>query len=258
MKNLFLILIIIAFLSSCASRNQLVYINDSDLSTIKIIDHSKFKNYIEVGDILNIKVSAVVAEAAIPYNKISTNSLSAQNFDYLKLEGYLVNEFKIINFPVLGQISVENMNVHELENKITHLLKHGGHLASPSVKVSIINYKFTILGEVKNPGTFSYYDEKINIFQALGYAGDLTINGKREDIKLIRENNGLRKIYKISLSESNLLNKPYYFIKNNDVIIIAPNFSKVKSSGFIGSASSIASISSLIVSITLLLLNNIN
>ena len=119
-----------------------------------------------------------------------------------------------------------------------------------------MNFKFTVIGEVKFPGTFSFLDENINIFQALGYAGDLTINGKRKNITLLRDNKGTQKIYDINLTKSDIINKPYFYIKNNDVIIIEPNFSKVKSAGFIGSPASIASISSLLLSVTLLLINN--
>ena len=140
--------------------------------------------------------------------------------------------------------------------KITQLLLEGKHLTNPIVKISVINSKFTVLGEVKLPGTFSNFDENLNIFQALGYAGDLTIFGKRKDITLIREENDLRKIYKVDLTKSNIFLEPYYLIKKNDVIIVNPNYSQVKSAGFIGSASSIASISSLLLSITLLIITN--
>ena len=152
-------------------------------------------------------------------------------------------------------ISVKEMSTSQLEERINQLLLEGGHLTNSTVKARRVNSKFTILGEVKQPGTFSYFDENINLFQALGYAGDLTINGSRKNITLIREENGVRVVYKIALTNSNLLDKPYYQIKNNDVIIIEPNFSKIKSAGFIGSPASIASISSILLSITLLILN---
>jgi polysaccharide export outer membrane protein len=90
----------------------------------------------------------------------------------------------------------------------------------------------------------------------LGYAGDLTIDGKRKDVKLIREENGTREVYTIELTKAELLNSSTYFIKNNDVIIVNPSFSKVKSAGFIGSPASVASIASLLLSITLLITNN--
>jgi len=255
MKYLFFLFAIILFFSSCATKDQIVYINDSEIGVINIFDHASLNNKIEVGDILNIDVLTIVPEAAIPYNKIYNNKNAVQNLDLLRLEGYLVNEYKMIKFPVLGEISIEKISLIQLENLIAQLLLEGGHLTNPVVKVRRINSKFTILGEVRNPGTFSYFEDKLNIFQALGYAGDLTIEAKRKEITLIRENQGIRTVHKIALTKSDLLNKPYYHIKNNDVIIVEPNFSKVKSAGFIGSASSIASISSLLLSVTLLILN---
>ena len=255
MKNIYFFILSIFILSSCSSRKELVYLNDTDTQNINIISYSNLMNDIEVGDILKIDVRTIVPEAVIPYNQVA-NGTTIQNYDLLKLDGYLVDNLKSINFPVLGKINVEKLNINQLENKITKLLLDGGHLTNPNVRIQRVNSKFTILGEVKNPGTFSYFDEQINIFQALGYAGDLTIDGKRQEITLIREKSGLRSVYKLSLTDSDLLQKPYYQIKNNDIIIVEPNFSKVKSAGFIGSASSIASISSILLSITLLIINN--
>ena len=251
----FIILFIIVFLTSCTSQNKLVYLNDANELSVNIIDYSMSNNYIEIGDILKIDVQTIVPEAAILYNNKNNYKISSPNLDILKLDGYLVDEFKMINFPVLGEINVVNLSVYALQNKIVQLLVEGGHLTNPSVNVKRLNSKFTVLGEVSVPGTFSYLDEKINIFQALGYAGDLTITGKRKDITLIREKQGIRTLYKVDLTLSELFKKPYYNIHNNDIIIVEPNFSKVKSAGFIGSASTIASISSIILSITLLIIN---
>ena len=257
MKYLPLTILLLLIFSSCSTKNQLVYLKDSDKhSTNAQIDFTALKNSIEVGDILKIDVQTIVPEAAIPYNKITTNNASSQNLDILKLEGYLVDDSKMINYPVLGKISVDGLDENELESVITQLLLEGNHLTNPTVKVRRVNSKFTVLGEVAKPGTYSYYDQHLNLFQALGYAGDLTIDGKRKDIKLIREENGTREVYTIELTKSELLNSSTYFIKNNDVIIVNPSFSKVKSAGFIGSPASVASIASLLLSITLLITNN--
>ena len=255
MKIKYLLIVFILVFSSCATKDQLVYLNNTNANFSDIVDFSNMKNYIEIGDILKIDVKTLVPDAAIPYNRVSFSKQVSTTLEIVRLEGYVVDEFKKINFPVLGEISVENLSAYKLEKLITQLLLDGQHLTNPSVKVRRVNLKFTVLGEVKNPGTFSYFDENLNIFQALGFAGDLTINGKRRKITLIREHAGIRSVNEISLTESDLLKKPYYNIKNNDVLVIHPNFSKIKSSGFIGSASSIASISSLLVSITLLILN---
>jgi polysaccharide export outer membrane protein len=257
MKYLSLTILFAIILSSCATKSQLVYLKDSKKqNTYSKVDYSALKNTIEVGDILKIDVQTIVPEAAIPYNKISSYKTTSQNLDVLKLEGYLVDDSKMINYPVLGKIGVDGLNENDLESKIAQLLLEGNHLTNPTVKVRRVNSKFTVLGEVAKPGTYSYYDQHLNLFQALGYAGDLTIDGKRKDVKLIREENGTREVYTIELTKAELLNSSTYFIKNNDVIIVNPSFSKVKSAGFIGSPASVASIASLLLSITLLITNN--
>ena len=248
-----LFLIIVPLMFSCSNKKSIIYIGDSSKNNLNRVDYS-VENKIEIGDILKIDITTVIPEASSPYSKLSNNT--SNNIDFLVIDGYLVDKNKIINFPILGEVSVAEHTESKLAQKITQLLVNGGHLSKPHVKVKKINSKFTILGEVRSPGTYSFYDDQINIFQALGHAGDLLISAKRENITLIREENGLRKVFKFSLTKSDLFNKPYYFMKNNDVIIIEPNFSKVKSAGFIGSPQSIASISSLLLSITLLLINN--
>ena len=257
MKKINIFLLIILFTESCTFKKQLVYLNDSNKTDfIKNVNDEVTGNVIEPGDILSIDVQTSIPEAAIPYNEISDKKFALQNIELLKLQGYLVDKQLMINFPVLGKIKVGGLNEFELESVITDLLIKGSHLSNPTVKIRKINSKFTILGEVRNPGTFSYFERKLNILQAIGYAGDLTIDAKRKDISLIREQAEGKKIYKVDLTDINLLDQPYYNIKNNDVIIINPSFSKIKSAGFIGSPSSVASIASLLLSITLLITNN--
>ena len=249
-------LLISLFFCSCSFKNQIIYLKDvKKQKSNSWSDFSVIKNNIESGDILKIDVASIVQEAALPYNQNSFTKNNQNNLDIIKLDGYLVDEFKKINYPVLGSISVEGLSEGELEEKITKLLTEGNHLIKPTVKVRRINSKFTVLGEVRSPGTYSFLDNRINIFQALGYAGDLTIDGKRNDVILIREKNGVRSVFEVELTNSELLNSPSYYIKNNDVIIVNPTFNKVKSAGFVGSPSSIASIASILLSITLLLIN---
>ena len=248
------------FLVSCSSKSQLLYIEDHNKYSQKNIEHSsvlvsKKTSYIQSGDILKIEVSSLVTEAAAIFNKTS-NKLQSNNLQTFLLEGYRVNDMLEINYPVLGVINVENLSLHDLEDKITNLLVDEGHLQNPTINISRLNFKFTVMGEVNQPGTFSTLDENINLFQAIGHAGDLTINGKRKNIILLRQDKGLQKIYNVDLTKSDIIRRPYFYIHNNDVIIVEPNFSKVKSAGFIGSPASIASISSLLLSITLLLINN--
>ena len=254
--------ILTAFLLvSCSSKSQLLYIQDHNRYSQKNIENSsvlvsKNSSYIQSGDILKIDVHSLIVEAAAIFNKTTNKERVTTNFETMLLEGYLVNDNLEINYPVLGVIDVQKLSLKDLEKKITNLLVDDGHLQNPTVNIMRLNFKFTVIGEVARPGTFSTLDENINIFQAIGHAGDLTINGKRKNIILLRQDKGLQKIYNIDITKSDIIRRPYFYINNNDVIIVEPNFSKIKSAGFIGNPASIASISSLVLSITLLLINN--
>ena len=171
----------------------------------------------------------------------------------MQLEGYLVDSKNIINFPVLGPISTLNLTIQDLAEFIKKELIEGGHLTDPNVIVRLLNAKVTILGEVKAPGTYNFTEQNITLMQALGYAGDLTINGKRDDILITREVNGVRQVTHINLTSAKFMKSPYYFVKPNDVIIVNPNEPKVKSAGFVGNVGTVATVISLVLSVTILL-----
>tara|TARA_B100001057_G_scaffold498883_1_gene607489 strand:- start:2589 stop:3353 length:765 start_codon:yes stop_codon:yes gene_type:complete len=254
MRSYFLFLIITFLLFSCSHKNQLTYIKNTkagDLNKVKFIN----KNSIEIGDVIKIDVKTAVAEVSAAYNNLNEFN-SNQDAAKLILNGYKVENDSTINYPFLGKINVVGFTTSELAFKLRNMFISSGQLTDPHIKINKVNSKFTVLGEVLSPGTYFYYESQLNVFQAIGYAGDLLITAKRKNIKLIRQENGLRKIYNFSLNNSEIFDKPYYYIKSNDVIIVEPNYSKIKSAGFIGSPASIASISSLVLSITLLLINN--
>ncbi|MEO1033021.1 MAG: polysaccharide biosynthesis/export family protein [Bacteroidota bacterium] len=208
---------------------------------------------IQPNDILKIIVESTVPEAAIPYNKASVLTMQPQNLQLLQLDGYLVSPENTIMFPILGEISTFNQTTEQLQEAIKQKLESGGHLTSPSVNVRLINAKVTILGEVRQPGTYNFTEQNITFLQALGYAGDLTINGKRDDILLTREVDGVRKITHVDLTSASFMNSEYYFIKPNDVIIVNPNEPRVKNAGFVGDVGTILTIASLALSVTILL-----
>ncbi len=208
---------------------------------------------IQPNDILKITVETLVPEAALPYNKRSSQGMQPQNVQLLQLEGYLVSLDNTIKFPVLGEISTDNQTTKQLETTIKEKLVSGGHLLNPTVNVRLVNAKVTILGEVNQPGTYSFTEQNITLLQALGYAGDLTINGKRNDILITREVDGLRKVSHIDLTSAAFMNSEFYFIKPNDVIVVNPNNPRVKNAGFVGDVGTILTIASLALSITILL-----
>ncbi len=255
MKNINLSLLIVLLFCSCTFNKQLSYVDDEKFKST--INHPNNNQPIQVGDILKIEISSTVKEAAVSYNKASDFiGKNLNNQEIIKLMGYSVNENYEIHLPILGKLSVRNLTVTETEKIIANILIDNNHLIEPNVNVRLLNSKFTVLGEVKNPGTYTHYEQNINIFQAIGYAGDITIDGKKNNVTLIRHLNGASEKFNLDLTETDFLNSDQYYILNNDVIIINPSFNRVKSAGFVGSPNSIASISSIILSITLLLINN--
>jgi polysaccharide export outer membrane protein len=256
MKRLLPFIAFILILTSCSTNKQMQYLQDvNHYPKTKIISN---KYTLQPNDILKIDVYSTNTEAAIPYNKLGAFSSKVANatLQSLQLEGYLISSEYKFNFPILGDISVKDKTVEELEIEIKQLLIQGQHLLDPLVNVRLLNGKFTVLGEVQKPGTYSFVENRISILQALGYAGDLTIDGIRKEINLIREMDGERNVYTVDLTDAETMNATTFYMQPNDVIIVQPNFRKMKSAGFIGNPSSIASISSLLLSITLLLINN--
>ena len=244
MKKNIIYLLVLIVLSSCASKKDVLYLQDATTVGTTTVDYKSAT--IQPNDILKIMVESTVPDAAAPYNKISDLGAPMQNLQVLQLNGYLVSVNNTITFPVLGEISTQNKTSKELELSIKDELVSGGHLLNPTVNVRLINAKVTILGEVKMPGTYNFTEQNITILQALGYAGDLTINGQRNDILITREVDGVRKVAHIDLTSAE-------FIKPNDVIVVNPNNPRVKNAGFVGDVGTVLTIASLALSITILL-----
>lgn len=246
MYKLKLLFIVLGFATvfSCTSKKEILYLQDADSYANTEIPYTNAK--IQPNDVLRITVEAINSEAVVLYNKASNINGGGANMAVLQLSGYLVSEDLTINFPILGRLSVANQTTQEFAIYLKKLLETGDHLKDPSVDVRLVNAKFTVLGEVNGPGTYTFTEQNISLVQALGYAGDLTINGKREDVLIMREEDGVRQIAHIDLTTSDWLNGPYNFIKPNDLIVVNQNGPKVKSAGFIGNLGSLLSVASIL------------
>lgn len=245
------ILFIICFISGCTTKKDILYFQDIDQTNPIELNFETPK--IQAYDILKITVGALEPSAVIPYNKTSTAAANASNLELMRLEGYEVSKNRTIEFPQLGTVSVQNQTPFQLATNIKKQLETGGHLIEPVVNVRLINAKFTVLGEVANPGTYNFTESKLTLLQAIGLAGDLTINGKRKNIKLIREINQERTVLHIDLTTSDWMNSDSYYVFPNDIIIIDPNNPKVKSAGFIGNLGTAISVVSVLLSSIILL-----
>jgi len=250
MKNFYNYLIGLLIMSSCASKEDIYYLQDAELNAVGEFVYES--SLIQPNDILKITVDSSEPLTSLPYNR-GASLTSQQNIQVMQLEGYLVDSKNMINYPVLGTISTLNLTTQNLAELIKTELVERGHLTDPNVIVRLLNAKVTILGEVKAPGTYNFTEQNITLMQALGYAGDLTINGKRDDILITREVNGVRQVTHIDLTSAEFMKSPYYFVKPNDVIIINPNEPKVKSAGFVGNVGTVATVISLVLSVTILL-----
>jgi polysaccharide export outer membrane protein len=238
--------LLLGLLVGCASSKRVIYFQDEEEQQI----NETLLNYestIQPGDILFINVTAIEAEAAVPFNIYD----SPGGINIVPLP-YIVNVDGEINFPVLGKIIVAQMTTKQLTNKLTELLLP--YLKNPVINIRLDNFKITVLGEVRLPGSYPVFNERISIIEAIGLAGDLTIYGKRKSVILIREQNGKRTFTSIDLTNKELFNSPYFYLAQNDVIYVEPNNTKVNSS-VVGPNTSaiIASLSILITLVAILI-----
>jgi len=245
----YLIILLVLFLASCATRKDVILFQDLEENISKEVIYTARK--IQINDILDIKISTINPETAIPYN--SGGSAAMASPQLLILQGYLVSVEGNISLPILGEIPVGNKTIFEIQNDIKTKLEEDGHLLSPTVVVRILNAKVTILGEVNQPGTYGYTEQFITLPQALGYAGDVTISADRKQVWLIREVGGKRHYYKVDLTQTDWFDSPVYTIKQNDIIYVYPNDVKVKSAGFIGNTGTVLSVLSILFSTYILL-----
>ena len=235
-------------LIGCATKKDIIYNLDAGDQTIE----QKFKNIsIDYGDVLEINVSALNPESVAIFKRNADNVRTNVQPEVLKIQGYLVNEKGYIEFPVLGKVKAVGLSTSDLANNIKDGVSF--YVKNPSVNVRLANYKITLLGEVARPGTYTVLEERIDILQAIGLAGDLTINANRRNVKLIRRNDNKVEEISLNLIEGDLLSSPYYYLKQNDVLYFAPNTAKVKSSGLIGNAGTFSSVLSLILSFVVIL-----
>ena len=250
MKNKLLIIILIGLMQSCVSKKEILYMQDVDAYNQSELTY--LSTTLQPNDILKISVGALVPETALPYNRFPSTGQGGDT-ETMKLEGYLVSLDQTITFPVLGVLSVKDKTPGELEQDLRRKLEEGGHLVSPSVAVRLLNAKVTLLGEVNSPGTYTFTESNVTLLQAIGLAGDLTIYGKRDDVVLIREVDGVRTVAHLDLTTANWLNSPYQVVQPNDVIIVNQNPAKVTSAGFIANIGTLISVTSVVLSMVILL-----
>jgi len=188
----------------------------------------QYEARIKKDDLLSIIVSGPDKQVVAPYNLTLgdlTSGYSGATDPTRSTLSYLVDSKGEINFPILGPIYVEGMTRSELVNYLTKEISKD--VKDPIVYVSFNNYKVTVLGEVKSPGTYTMNSERISIFQALGMAGDMLLTADREGMLLIREVDGVPTYHKLDLRDAEVLNSDVYYMQQNDILYVRPSATRV-------------------------------
>lgn len=246
-------------LTACGSTKDVPYFQnaqDVDLTKSEYL----FDAHIMPKDQLTITVSTTNEEAAIPFNMtvptpLSNNSRSTYSQGLLQI--YLVDNDGNINYPMIGKVHVGGLTKSEAEELIKDKIKpYMSAAENPIVTVRMSGYQISVIGEVARPGTFYVSREKISILEALAQAGDLTIYGQRKNVQLIREDSlGKKTIHVFDLTDANIINSPYFYLQQNDVIYVTPNKVKAQNSS-VGSMTTLwFSATSILISLTSLLYN---
>lgn len=211
---------------SCASKKDIVYLQDADRNR-----ETQLLNYepmLKPDDLLSIIISSETPEATVPFNlpAIQGNYEIGNNQNGIKT--YLIDNFGNIDFPVIGKTKLGGLTRTEATNKLASAISE--YIKDPSVNLRILNYKVSIMGEVNKPGSYNIESERITLLEALGLAGDLTIYGKRDNILVIREIDGKKSYARVDITKSDFTTSPYYYLTQNDMILVEPNKTRVNSS----------------------------
>lgn len=223
MKNLLIIMLISSSSYSCSQRN-LVYFSDIDRGTVYTtpID-SLVEQRFQEDDLLSITVTSLNAESNMLFNAgvlmpsgETRNTVISSPIN----ENYLLDKDGFINYPVIGQINLKGLTKLEALKKMAILLDK--YVQNPIINIRLMNFKVTVIGEVQKPSTFIIPTEKVSILEALGLAGDMTAFGRRENVLIIREKEGVRSTTRLNLNDKNVLASPYFYLQQNDVIYVEP------------------------------------
>jgi len=259
--SLFFILCVL-LLSSCAPVKNIAYFQKLDTKTdslnqnqVSDIEKARFKPQ----DLISIIVVTTQPETSRIYNLITpsvsdniSNNLTSQPV----LQNYLVDYDGNIDFPVLGKLHVQGKTRKELLLLLQEKLASAFNNELPIITIRITNYSVDVVGEVVRPGKFNTINDRMTIFDGIAMAGDLTIYGKRENVKVLRENaDGSKKFITVNLNDKNIINSPAYYLEQNDVVYVEPNKSRSNASHFGAAESFGISALSILISISSLMFN---
>ncbi|MCA6422560.1 MAG: polysaccharide biosynthesis/export family protein [Flavobacterium sp.] len=244
-----LLLFIPIYFLSCASKKDIVYLQDVD--TINASNSYSYEPVLKNDDLLSIIVSADDPEVTYMFNIPQIQGNYKVDESQSSIRTYLIDSYGQIEFPVLGKISLAGLTRSEAIKELTQKVKP--YITNPTINLRILNYKVSVLGEVIKPGSYTFNSERVTLLEALAIAGDLTIYGKRNNILIIREKNNQKTYNRVDITNSSFVNSEFYYLTQNDVIVVEPNKTRINSSSFGPNVLGIISAASIIISILILL-----
>ncbi|HLR50149.1 MAG TPA: polysaccharide biosynthesis/export family protein [Candidatus Sphingobacterium stercoripullorum] len=249
MSKYFLGLVLLVYLflfSNCASRKDMIYLQPDSTELRTFYESNAPK--LQAGDILTISVTAADVRAAAPFNPISpyqgSGTITTTN-PYMPT--YTIDENGEVDFPKLGKVKLAGLTRTQAINRLRDEI--GKFIVDPGVNINIRNFKVTVLGEVRSPGTYTIENDRITLLEALGLAGDLTINGLRSNVLVVREQDGKKSEFRVDLTKRETLDSPVYYLAQNDVIYVEPNNARLHASKYTSSYSVFISVASLIITV---------
>lgn len=219
-------------LNSCVNTQKAVYFNNvGDTEILSTIEDKE--PVIEKKDLLSISVSSLSVESSQMFNapNVTTTQITTSTGLVNQASGYLVDQDGYIQFPMIGDLKAAGITKKELRENIRKGLIERKLLLDPIVNIRYLNFKVTVLGEVNRATVVTVPNEKISLLEAIGLAGDLTIFGKRDNIMVIRTEEGKKIIKRINLNSGEIFKSSYYYLKPNDIVYVEPNKSRVAASG---------------------------
>lgn len=243
-----ILLLNLFFFNSCVTVKDIAYFQqvESKASNSKLKSDAQkrpfVKSYemyqaeIKPKDLLLITVVSTVPEASRIYNLIVPQVSDVNRgttFSEPSLQTYLVDNDGIIDFPVFGKLKVSGLSCEQLKIKLQEKLEPAFSREMPIITIRITNYTVNILGEVNNPGRFTSNNDRLTIFDGIALAGDLSIYGRRDNVKILRENSeGIKEYITLNLNDKNVIYSPGYYLEQNDVVYVEPNKSRTQSSKY--------------------------
>lgn len=243
---------------SCASRKEVVYYQNIDSMSFKEKTAS-YEIKIQPDDLLSIIVSAEDPEIAIPFNLTTVSMPSTANLNaatgVATMQTYLVDADGTIDFPVLGKIKVGGLT----RSQVLQLFqdKIGKYIKNPIINIRNTNFKISVQGEVNNPGTYPVSSDRVTLIEALSMAKDLTIYGKRNNILIIRDIDGLKSYNRVDITKADFINSPFYYLAQNDVVYVEPNKSRVNAAAVGPNTGVIISVTSILITLITLVITRI-